>query len=704
MAPSLHSPPARRSSRSSRPLRSSRMRVQTYQESSSNSDDNDNSSSSYEDQEFPGNSSLSLRPRRPDRVPRTYRESSTEQSHDEDGESEEIVTVEATTNGPAPSRPRRSAPRTRSSNTRSSKTSSSRKRKRIGDPLKKRKKTEIEEFPFVGSGTIPPWQTLPYHILFDIFYYASYPLVDKQTATRNSSVSWLAAVARLCRAFHEPALAALYHSPALLPAAKSHGLLSLLWEPQESLSTNYVSKVKELHVDAESLLVYKSGPALGYFDLTSLIQRTPQLRKLQLYHKDDCLVGLPPWQIPASKWTYPGNLFVTLNQSGIHLRSWDWNARFMESDRLVPLILGNHREPAFHSLREVRMLHLSYSEDEDPSNSREMVLATALKELPELRRLEFVECSIVNEILLSNLPSTLTSLTIDNCDDVATSNFIPFLATHGHNLRELTLSHNRHLNMSFAVNLAQYCKQLVRFKMDLSIHDWSSYHDNEPHFKQLLGPSEIPTWPPTLQEIELIHLRKWDDFIAEAFFTSLIESAPDLKDLRKLVISAILKIGWRDRANFRERWIGKLESVFLRRSPPPDPALRTLAKSTTTTEDQHRQSDTHDGNETSPQDFPPTPSKRKSARIAQQHIAETEHDTDGSQVSNSACAPARDGREKDPPIKHVQGMCDVVMIRIDNSRPAETQFNEDDFLDDELSGDEDWDGNDPDPDGGGHAW
>ncbi|GAD98001.1 conserved hypothetical protein [Paecilomyces variotii No. 5] len=696
-------PSPRRPSRSSRPMRSSRMRVQSYQESSSGSDDNEDVSSSYEDQEFPGSSSLSLRPRRPDRMPRTYRESSTDQGPDDEGEdSDEVAPVELPANGSVPSRSRRSLRQTRSSNNRSSKPSSGRKRKRLGEPLKKRKKTEIEEFTFVGSGVIPPWQTLPYHVLFDIFYYASYPLVDKQTASRNSSVSWLAAISRLCRAFHEPALAALYYSPALLPSAKSHALLSLLWEPQESLSTNYVSKIKELHVDAESLLVYKSGPALGYFDLTSLIQRTPQLRKLQLYHKDDCLVGLPPWQIPPSKWTYPGDLFVTLNQSGIRLRSWDWNARFMETERLVPLILGNHREPAFNGLREVRMLHLNYSEDEDASNSRETVLATALKELPELRRLEFVECSIVNEILLSNLPSTLTSLTIDNCDDVATSNFVPFLATHGHNLRELILSHNRHLNMSFAVNLAQYCKQLVRFKMDLSIHDWSSYHDNEPHFKQLLGPSEIPTWPPTLQEIELIHLRKWDDVTAEAFFTSLIESAPDLKDLRKLIVSAILKIGWRDRANFRERWIGKLENVFLRRSPPPDPGLRTLTKPPIMTETQ--QSDTHNSNEASTQELPLTPSKRKSARIAQQHIAEMDHDTDGSQVSNSTSVAARGIRERDQPIKYVQGMCDVVMIRIDNSRPAETQFNEDDFLDDELSGDEDWDGNDPDPDGGGHAW
>jgi hypothetical protein len=48
-------------------------------------------------------------------------------------------------------------------------------------------------------------------------------------------------------------------------------------------------------------------------------------------------------------------------------------------------------------------------------------------------------------------------------------------------------------------------------------------------------------------------------------------------------------------------------------------------------------------------------------------------------------------------------MCNVVKIRIDNQRPTETQFNEADFLDDELSGDEDWAGADWEPPDR-HAW
>ncbi|KAK4982291.1 hypothetical protein LTR66_009356 [Elasticomyces elasticus] len=56
------------------------------------------------------------------------------------------------------------------------------------------------------------------------------------------------------------------------------------------------------------------------------------------------------------------------------------------------------------------------------------------------------------------------------------------------------------------------------------------------------------------------------------------------------------------------------------------------------------------------------------------------------------------------PEKFIQGMCEVVDIRIDNQRPREEQFNENDFLDSEASGDEDWNGDDEDHGGGGYAW
>jgi hypothetical protein len=47
-------------------------------------------------------------------------------------------------------------------------------------------------------------------------------------------------------------------------------------------------------------------------------------------------------------------------------------------------------------------------------------------------------------------------------------------------------------------------------------------------------------------------------------------------------------------------------------------------------------------------------------------------------------------------------MCEVVDVRIDNLRPRETQATEADFLDDELPGDADWNGEDVVEEG--YAW
>jgi hypothetical protein len=50
----------------------------------------------------------------------------------------------------------------------------------------------------------------------------------------------------------------------------------------------------------------------------------------------------------------------------------------------------------------------------------------------------------------------------------------------------------------------------------------------------------------------------------------------------------------------------------------------------------------------------------------------------------------------------IQGMCEVVEVRIDNLRPTETQATEADFLDDERSGDSDWNGEGDEVEG--YAW
>jgi hypothetical protein len=671
-------------------MRSSRTKVQTYHEESSSQDESRVMSGSRR-------ASLSLRSRSTTRMPKSYREDSTDASFDgavEDEESDALV--DAPIDAPSPDAPnpdpksvttRTSKPKPprRAATTPKPKQTKRSKPNQIGSALQKRAKTHVDDPIFLGSGVIPPWQTLPYQILLDIFLRASHPLLDESRSTRNDSVKWLVNVALLCRSFHEPALAALYHCPPLLPAPRSHVLLSLLERPQQSLSMNYSSKIKQLHVEVEPILVYKSGP--GYFDLAQLIEKTPRLHTVRLYHKDDYTVGIPQWQIAQSKWTYPDALFSAIENRGITLRSWEWNSRFLETDELVEMMVRMHSRRAFQGLKELKLLRFDNS-DEETTAAKEAGLLEALDMLPELQRLEFIESSLVSGEILINLPNTLHSLTLNNCDRLWSSDLTAYLSLHGTNLRELSLSHNRHLNMSFIQNLAHCCENLEVFKMDLSMHDASSYRDVEPHFEALLVQTEVPTWPVKLREIELTQLRKWDDATAEVFFTSLVNAAPKLHDLRRLTISAILKIGWRDRANFRERWIGLLEKVFLRRSMPPDPNLRSLQKrslkpTTSLTRNDPDEPDAGPSTRPSTADSgPSTSSKRQSTRLARQRT----HETDDAASDSSLMGTPQSEAGK------VQGMCDIVNIRIDNQRPTEFQLTEEDFLDDELSGDEDWAG------------
>ncbi|KAJ5229264.1 hypothetical protein N7489_009972 [Penicillium chrysogenum] len=682
--------PSSSRSRSTRPMRSSRTKVQTYHEESSSQDESRVMSGSRR-------ASLSLRSRSTTRMPKSYREDSTDASFDgavEDEESDALV--DAPIDAPSPDAPnpdpksvttRTSKPKPprRAATTPKPKQTKRSKPNQIGSALQKRAKTHVDDPIFLGSGVIPPWQTLPYQILLDIFLRASHPLLDESRSTRNDSVKWLVNVALLCRSFHEPALAALYHCPPLLPAPRSHVLLSLLERPQQSLSMNYSSKIKQLHVEVEPILVYKSGP--GYFDLAQLIEKTPRLHTVRLYHKDDYTVGIPQWQIAQSKWTYPDALFSAIENRGITLRSWEWNSRFLETDELVEMMVRMHSRRAFQGLKELKLLRFDNS-DEETTAAKEAGLLEALDMLPELQRLEFIESSLVSGEILINLPNTLHSLTLNNCDRLWSSDLTAYLSLHGTNLRELSLSHNRHLNMSFIQNLAHCCENLEVFKMDLSMHDASSYRDVEPHFEALLVQTEVPTWPVKLREIELTQLRKWDDATAEVFFTSLVNAAPKLHDLRRLTISAILKIGWRDRANFRERWIGLLEKVFLRRSMPPDPNLRSLQKrslkpTTSLTRNDPDEPDAGPSTRPSTADSgPSTSSKRQSTRLARQRTHETD---DAASYSSLMGTPQSEAGK-------VQGMCDIVNIRIDNQRPTEFQLTEEDFLDDELSGDEDWAG------------
>lgn len=574
---------------------------------------------------------------------------------------------------------------------------------------------------------IPPWHTLPYHILLDIFFHASYPLVLGPSGPPLPSRKWLIDVALLCRGFMEPALAALYHTPVLIPVSKAHALVRLLSRPPETLSINYASKVQELDIDVINTLVHKSP--VGYFDVCRLIEAVPHIKRLRFYHKLAARSFLQRKSY-SHAWQYPEALFKTLNQCNVRLRSFEWDARFEPSTGIFQLLSIRHPEPSFKHIQTLHLRNITYyerarSDDSDlPEGAEEALLGVALIHLEELRDLWFTDCAIVNELFLPHLPTNLRSLTLDNCDEVTSPALAAFLSSSGSNLRRLVLRHNRHLNLSFLISLEKSCPKLEVFCINFRlIHDRGPLKHHSPlHFDDLLGESEIPTWPSTLQDIEMFQLRNWDERRATNFFTSLLEAAPRLKDLRRLRISVILTMGWRDRASYRKRWIKQLEKVFLRRSEDPAPfwnltgfatadsPLKAISADHISRISARKVSTANNGNTstTYTETLKLASGKRKSVRIAQQNTPKSEEsdrlvtkapsDTFVS-TANTAQEPEYHGssnEEGDMEIPGVQGMCDVVSVRIDNLRPAERMYNEADFIDDEVSGDEEWDGDDHD--------
>ncbi|KAI9854761.1 MAG: hypothetical protein M1813_000882 [Trichoglossum hirsutum] len=655
-----------------------------------------------------------------------------------------------------------------------------------------------------SEGRIPPWESLPYYILVRIFTFAAHPLHDDMYWPQPS-IGWLLKLSRVCRSFAEPALTALYHTPPLLPSYRALALLKILALPPSQKTLKYNNKVRRLEVEVSQTL-FPVCRSHSHLDISALILQLPQLEDLEVFHFAD----RPPYRdgVSMRKWLYPDFLFIALEAAGVRLRSWHWNTRFCSANQGLSQLEYIHLQPAFRSLKKLVFTNYHQSDGDSPDAStratNEEYLARAISILPNLESLNFESCSVVNEALLPLLPENLSILSITNCPTLTSDILHPFLITHGFHLKELILDHNQSLNLSFLPDLARACPQLEVFKMDFKYYNSISYKNSEPQFEYLLLLHEVPTWPPTLQSIELIHLRKWGLEVADMFFRSLINAAASLPHLRRLVLRVILKIGWRDRAHFRDDWIHKLERVFLRKAKPPNIELQSLSRWKThkaTTEAENRKERTTLDDETdddivvrmprrslrtklrdmkeaeheassqalenrvsrlidragSPEDEEyvggvqvvvwnksdaqllinlanpqsrSTRNRRRSTRLTEleqlelsagkdrpirrynpnnnsepddtsSSDTESNGDTDNDSYSDSNSGYGDGGgssdttkRQNDGKGEVMQGMCSVVDIRIDNLRPTETQFVEDDFLDEEVSGDEEWDGND----------
>ncbi|KAF9732215.1 hypothetical protein PMIN06_012839 [Paraphaeosphaeria minitans] len=640
-----------------------------------------------------------------------------------------------------PKPPRPSTPRKQSGHG-SSKTIGARKRA-FDTPLREKKPLQPVVAHIPTDGHKPDMSSLPYHVLLQIFVYASHPLRDENMHA-TPSIAWLINMAQMSQAFTKPALTALHRNPPIFAIRHNRRkLVHHLITPPADTGQQYKVMVKRLELDATQMSTLTDSTT-SVADLSSLISSLTTLKEIDIFDPLD----RPPYrerQKRTRRWTYPPELFDTLRQTELRLQSWRWHATYCAEGLLW--IKDIHADQAFQSLRDVTFVKFNFDEkrkDDSTDPTTEELLASAVASLPTLQSLAFESCTAVNGKLLSLLPSTLVSLSITNCIYLTSDSMHAFLSDHGYHLEELVLNHNQSLDLSFLTSLHQDCPRLEVLKMDLNYYSTLAMSsDNEPLYDWLLGLDEVPTWPAALRIIDMQHLRKWGADAATNFFTSLIDSAAELPYLRELRILAMVDMDWRQRADFRRKWAARFEKVFAWRGKAPSPHLASLRAYREWKADEQEAGDRNDSllditAEDVRKDVPPSTgdgadshpegesdngsdsdvpllSKRKNKneawnpkRLRSRAKASTNYDetSDNENQDEDADADADTQHTEEPDDEEptfVQGRCHTVMCRIDNLRPREEMFDEADFLDEERSGDEEWD-EDRDEVEEGYAW
>ncbi|KAF2859213.1 hypothetical protein K470DRAFT_219680 [Piedraia hortae CBS 480.64] len=539
-----------------------------------------------------------------------------------------------------------------------------------------------------SEGVVPDWASLPFFPLRDIFTYASFPPHDHEAANENAA--WLVGTSRVCKSFTLPALEALYRAPPVRTSLDPHSLLALVSRPKEQLLLDYSIKVQRLTINVRRLAYTAHNKSL--FDLGTLVAKLPQLQHLEILHPEN----EPPFRaVAVQSWRYPPSLFHALEEH--RLKTFRWNRNMIsDASQVYEFINLHHSSRPFQTLQR-----LTFCGFADESDNMTDDLATAIAPLSNLQDVTFISCEAINGNLLLRLPPTLERLEITNCMELTSSMFRTFLESHGSQLRALVLNHNAALNLEFLPVLKASSPRLEVLKMDLRYYsERLNSNDAEPFYEELLGADAIPTWPSTLQHLELVHLQRFPAQAAQNLFYSLVEAASNLPNFRYLVIQAHINIPWRDRAGFRDQWIERLQRIYLRQSEPPNPynASKKLmrmydeaqaAGQTLPTSTINAEPDQPDQPKEDVEVVEVVQPKRRSRRVAKSMRARSTSQSQGIATPQEAQSPSEWSLDE------VQGMCETVDIRIDNQRPRETQFTEGDFLDSEVSGDEDWrEGND----------
>lgn len=578
------------------------------------------------------------------------------------------------------------------------------------------------------SGPPPPWHTLPYAIWVTIFDFAAHA-VDK-----TFPVHWLLGMSRVCKAFAEPALTVLYRSPPLLPASRAHRLARMLSDTRRRTTFNYRAKIESVKIDVGQLAkpVWNSQ----HLDYRALIRGLPRLSELIFFHEKD----MSPYRSLDDniRWEYPDDLFEVLKvdirlrdpaqltepappvperqeEDGsedavtIRLKSWTWNSRMMGQTVPLERLQSIHQSECFHGLRKLAFTNFQVPSLKAPKRGQQSPemqaadsqfissIANSLEALPYLKHLIFESSTAVIDALLQRLPKGLEHLELINCWDIQADEFAEYLLSRGGALRHLTLLHNQSLSLSFLPILGDACPNLVSLRMNFTyFKHHEAYNDSAPSYADVLLEHERPTWPGTLQILELEHIRRWSTETAEMFFQSIIDSASHLPHLRRLVIKAVLDIAWRQRSTLRDKWVHRFNEVFKRVSEPPR-VHSTIVRKTAP--------DTVDTTSGQQQRSPGDP-MRRSARIATAQFPASGAATKERRNLKSSYreSGSDDESESESVRRPIHGMCDYVDIRIDNQKPAEHQYGMSDFLDsDESMSEASWDG-DWDSDGDRYAW
>ncbi|KAK3216599.1 hypothetical protein GRF29_1g332622 [Pseudopithomyces chartarum] len=590
------------------------------------------------------------------------------------------------------------------------------------------------------DGHKPDMASLPYHILLQVFVYASHPLRDENMHA-TPAIPWLITMAQTCQAFTKPALTALYRNPPIFAIRQNRKkLVHSLIAPSAEARQDYKVMVKRLELDVTQMSALTDA-SNSVADLGALVSALTTLKEIDIFDPLD----RPPYRERLKRtrrWTYPPELFQALRGTELRLKSWRWHNSFFAQGQGLAWAKDIHGDQAFRSLRDVTFVKFNVDEKRKADATDppvEELLASAIAALPNLHSLAFESCTAVNGDLLSHLPSTLLSLSIVNCINLTSEALQTFLSEKGRHLEELVLNHDQSLDLLFLTTLKADCPRLEVLRMDLNYYSTLALSsDNEPLYDWLLDEGEIPTWPTTLRIIDLEHLRKWGADCATNFFTSLIDSAADLPFLREIRIQATVDMNWRDRAEFRQKWAARFEKVFAWRGPFPSPHLASLRayrewKAKPSNEDAADRNDSllditaediqatavasqgssADSDGETDSDVPLV-GKRKddswnAKRLRSRARTATNYDETSDNDDAEEMSPEGSGEDEEVDASDdeeptvVQGRCHTVVCRIDNLRPREEMFDEADFLDEERSGDEEWDEDNDEVDEG-YAW